>query len=212
MRYYGMNNSSAAEPVSNTQMRRESTMQSADMMRNNIMQNTDMTRENTMQQAQNMENAATESRTFNRPDGDGGIYNGLRAQNVRETEDFLEKAPQVVMPPGSNPAEMGMMNATVYEYPGQQMVHQQTNLQNGQMINQQTRPQNGMTCPIDMNFVNHLCGHRGDYLYVDMGGVKERQGVLTDVGRNYITLTDSGNHIMCPISAIKSITVYNYKK
>ena len=146
MRYYGMTNSSTAEAVPNTQMRRESTMQSADMMRNTTMQNTDMMRENTMQQTQNRENTEVESRTFNRPDGDGGIYNGLRAQNVRETEDFLESAPE------AEAEEAG----TVEEYPGQQTVNQQTRPQNGQMINQQTRPQNGMTCPIDMNFVNHL--------------------------------------------------------
>ncbi len=84
---------------------------------------------------------------------------------------------------------------TVYQYPAGQ-----------------TPPQNSFKCEVETEFKNHLCSHLGDYLYIELIHGGEKNGMLSSVGENFLTLRDGANHIMCPLMAINSITVYNYSK
>lgn len=139
-----------------------------------------------------------ENRTFNRPMGDEGLYMGQRAQNVRETEDFYEKPPAFVP---DTKANMGASGGNENFFEGESVVYEYPPV----------GEKNESPCRSDDNFINCLCRHTGQYLYADMGGVKEKQGVLLEVGRNYIVLKESLNHVVCPVSSIKSVTFYNQK-
>lgn len=141
---------------------------------------------------------AEENRTFNRPMGDEGIYMGQRAQNVQETEEFYEKPPAFVPDAKKNAGASGG-NENLFE--GESVVYEYPPIDE----------KNESLCQTDGNFINCLCRYTGQYLYADMGGVKEKQGVLLEVGRNYIVLKESLNHIVCPVSSIKSVTFYNQK-
>ncbi len=172
MRYYGMSNKSAVTPVLDTE---EKPAVSPYQFQEPMNQPSP-----TEPQIPN-----TQSREFNRPQNQTGIYNGQMAQNVTE-----------VMPQNQNmTSSEKFSNQTIYQYPAGQ-----------------TPPQPDLKCDIKTDFKNHLCTHLGNYLYVELLNGGEKNGMLTSVGENFITLRDGTNHIMCPFESINSISIYNYTK
>lgn len=189
MRYYGMSN---PNPAPQPQNRPQTIESSAPPV--NLSQNI----EEALPQTPNQSNP-TESRTFNRPGTQSGIYQGQQAQNVRPINEWLENLPPAVMPPGSSPSEMGFSNATIYEYPAPPI----TSPNNPQLTDR--------SCPAEMGSVTYLCSQRGKIFRVEMGDGVTKSGILRSVGRNYIILEESGsgNHIMCTMGSIKSIDIFN---
>ena len=133
----------------------------------------------------------TENRTFNRPDNQTGIYKGQVAQNVTSVRDWLDEQPPAVLPPGMDPYE----NSTIYEYPG------------GQIPVMPGGNQSGQSCQIRTDFSLHLCQHIGSYAYIQLSDGMEKRGIIESVGRNFITLSEGPNHIMCPLSAVTAISL-----
>ena len=130
-------------------------------------------------------------RTFNRPDSGSGLYGGQAAQNVTSVREWVDEQPPAVFPPDTN----GFQRPTEYEYPA----------------SNPPAPQKPMTpnpsCQLKTDFSTHLCGHIGDYAYIALSDGIEKRGTIESVGKDYITLSDTGNHIMCPLNAISSINV-----
>lgn len=189
MRYYGMSNPNSTPQPQNRQETRENPNQSI-----NFSQNI----EEALPQTPNQSNP-TESQTFNRPGNQSGIYQGQQAQNVRPIDEWIQNLPPAVMPPGSNPSEMGFSDATIYEYPAPPSV------------SPVFPPMQNRNCPAEMGSVTYLCSQRGKIFRVEMGDGVTKSGTLRSVGRNYIILEESGsgNHIMCTMGSIKSIDIFN---
>ncbi|MBR2916793.1 MAG: hypothetical protein IKC07_04270 [Clostridia bacterium] len=172
MRYYGMSNKSASAPVLDAEEKAPTTRP--------------MEREIPFEPVPyEMQMQNTESRTFNRPQNQTGIYNGQIAQNVNEVRpDTPAPAPYENRP-----------SSTIYQYPAGQ-----------------TPSMGTLKCDIETDFKNHLCTHLGDYAYIELLNGAEKNGMISSVGENFLTLRDGANHIMCPLDSINSITVYNYTK
>ncbi|MBE7011762.1 MAG: hypothetical protein E7415_03710 [Ruminococcaceae bacterium] len=133
----------------------------------------------------------TPDRTFNRPESTSGLYGGQAAQNVTSVREWIDEQPPVIFPP--RPEDL--QRPTIYEYPASNQPSHQ-------------KPSNpNQSCQLKTDFPTHLCGHIGDYAYVALSDGMEKRGTVESVGKDFITLSDSGNHIMCPISAISSINV-----
>ncbi len=191
MRYYGMSNPS---PTPQPQPQPQTMPMDNQMPQNNLSENI----EEALPQTPNQSNP-TESQTFNRPGTQSGIYQGQQAQNVRPINEWPQDFPPAVMPPGSNPSEMGFSNATIYEYPAPPAAWP-------------NRPQMpDRSCPAEMGSVTYLCSQKGKIFRVEMGDGVTKSGILRSVGRNYIILEESGsgNHIMCTMGSIKSIDIFN---
>ncbi len=145
---------------------------------------------------------AVPDRTFNRPESTSGLYGGQTAQNVTSVREWIDEQPPVVFPPGTEE----IRRPTVYEYPASNPSSPQR-----PMTQNPSAPQRPMTpnpsCQLKTDFSTHLCGHIGDYAYIALSDGMEKRGTVESVGRDFITLSDSGNHIMCPLNAISSINI-----
>lgn len=144
-------------------------------------------------QPQNQMQSAPSSpdRTFNRPEVSSGLYGGQAAQNVTSVREWIDEQPPAVFPPGTSE----FRQPTVYEYPA----------------SNPTAPQRPVmpnsACQLKTDFSTHLCGHIGDYAYIALSDGMEKRGTVESVGKDFITLSDTGNHIMCPLHSISSINV-----
>ena len=127
-------------------------------------------------------------RTFNRPEPATGIYGGQTAQNVTSIREWIDEQPPVIFPP--RPEDL--QKPTLYEYPATQP-------------SPFKKP--SQSCQLQTDFSAHLCGHTGDYAYIALSDGNEKRGTIESVGKDFITLSDSGNHIMCPIHSIISINI-----
>ena len=130
-------------------------------------------------------------RTFNRPEATAGLYGGQAAQNVTSVREWIDEQPPAVFPPGTNE----FRQPTVYEYPASNPPSSQRPVM--------TNP----SCQLKTDFSTHLCGHIGDYAYIALSDGMEKRGTVESVGKDFITLSDTGNHIMCPLNSISSINV-----
>lgn len=147
----------------------------------------------------------TESQTFNRPGGESGIYKGQTAQNVTSVREWLSQQPPVVVPPATS-----FPNATIYEYPAGQRPSSQSSPSSPSMPSMPSMP--STKCQTQTEFSSHLCTHIGQYAYIELSSGGQRNGTIDSVGKNFMTLKDGTNHIMCPLNSISSIIIYNYSK
>ena len=170
MRYYGMSNQGGSAPLSSAEEKQPVSPITF----------TPTTYPQMPAQAQN-----SESREFNRPQNQTGIYKGQIAQNVNEV---------IPRPQNEAPYE-NFSNPTIYQYPAGQ-----------------NPSKTDLKCETKTNFNDHLCMHLGDYLYVELLNGTEKSGMLASVGENFVTLRDGSNHIMCPLQSINSMSIYNYNK
>ncbi len=142
-------------------------------------------------QPQPQQQVPVQNRTFNRPNSTSGLYNGQAAQNVTSVREWIEEQPPAVLPPGNG----DFSPPTIYEYPATQR----------SAVTKPVPPT--MPCQTETTFSTHLCGHIGDYAYIALSDGMEKRGTVESVGKDFITLSDSGNHIMCPLYAISSINI-----
>lgn len=137
----------------------------------------------------NFERAAIEDKTFNRPEGQSGIYRGQRAQNVRAVGEAQNEIKAPIFPPMGNQPFSPMENVTLYEYP---------------------TAEKQRACPKSTDIYSYLCSRLGKVLRVELGGGVTKSGFLTEVLKSYIILTEEGskNTIVLAAESIKSIDIF----
>lgn len=139
--------------------------------------------------------------------------------------------PVVVVPPGSNPTSVGVPNVPLRQMQG--FEQSEMDSVNSSML-QENEPQYPIMgnmygqmnqfpgslqtptgCALNSNVTEYLCGQIGQYVRIEfMFGDNmhvEKVGIMRQVGRNYIVISETGtnNMTVCSTSNVKFINIYS---